>query len=84
MENYEQRQFLIFSVYELNKIDFGQVLETSSETVRISLDGLKTFIKWEDIQPDFINNLKTKEGPYTYSEILEILSTEEWSKNEMI
>ena len=46
IENYENRQFMIFNVSELNQIDFTQVLETSIDTVRKSLDGTKTFVKW--------------------------------------
>lgn len=83
MENqndYTDRKFMIFSVTELPKIDFTQVKETSAETVRRSLDGTKTFVKW-DIEgiPSSVSSLTTKEGPYTYEEILEILSTEEWT-----
>jgi|LakMenE01Jun11ns_1017448.scaffolds.fasta_scaffold8718836_1 hypothetical protein len=78
-QEYTNRQFMIFNVSELNQINFTQVLETSSETVRKSVDGTKTFVKWEGDQPAFISTLTTKEGPYTYSEILEILSTPDWS-----
>lgn len=76
----ENRQFIIFNVSELNKIDFTQVLETSAETARKSFDGTKTFIKWEGETPQCVTELTTKEGPYTHEEILVILSTEEWSK----
>jgi hypothetical protein len=80
-QNYNNRKFIIFNVLELNKIDFEQVCETSSETVRKSVDETKTFIKWDDDIPECILNLNTKEGPYTYEEILDILSTEEWTKD---
>jgi hypothetical protein len=79
MENYEQRQFMIFNVSELNQIEFDQVLETSSETVRKSVDLSKTFVKWDGDIPICVSNLTTKEGPYTYSEIITILSTPEWT-----
>ena len=78
MENYNNRNFMIFNVSELNDIDFEQVLETSSDTVRKSVDGTKTFVKWEDTMPTCVSNLTTKEGPYTYNEILVILATSEW------
>lgn len=79
MENYTDRNFMIFNVSELNDIDFNQVLETSSDTVRKSVDGTKTFVKWEGTMPTCVSNLTTKEGPYTYSEILTILSTSGWN-----
>ena len=75
----QDRKFMIFSITELDQINFTQVLETSMETVRKSVDGTKTFVKWEGETPECIDNLTTKEGPYTYEEILEILATEEWT-----
>ena len=80
--DYNNRQFMIFSVTELNQVDFTQVCETSIDTVRKSVDELKTFVKWDgETVPTSVNGLTTKEGPYTYEEILEILSTEEWTVN---
>lgn len=76
---YENREFMIFNVSELSNIDFTQVLETSTETVRKSVDGTKTFVKWDGEIPQCVANLTTKEGPYTYTEILDILATPEWT-----
>ena len=80
IEDIENRVFMIFSVTELNKIDFNQVLETSIETIRKSVDGTKTFVKWEGPTPSSVQSLTTKQGPYTYEEILTIMATSEWSK----
>lgn len=81
MEN-NNRNYLIFDVSELNKIDFNQVCESSIETLRYSSDNSKTFIKWDtENEPDFISNLTFKEGPYNQNEILEILSTDFWIKS---
>lgn len=80
MHTYEHRQFMIFNISELPQINFEEVLETSVDTVRKSVDGNKTFVKWDgDTIPSCVDNLTTKEGPYTYEEILNILSTEEWT-----
>jgi hypothetical protein len=76
---YTNRQFLIIPTSELSKVDFNQVQETSPETVRKSVDELKTFIKWDDVEPTFLSELVNTEGPFTYEEILNILSTEEWT-----
>ena len=82
---YQNRQFMIFNVSELGNVDFNQVLETSVDTVRKSVDNTKTFVKWDgDTTLETINNLSTKEGPYTYDEIQTILSSEEWTPSEMI
>jgi len=77
---YEHRNFMIFNVSELGSVNFTQVLETSIDTVRKSIDETKTFVKWEgEVIPPTVNNLTTKEGPYTYTEILNILNTSEWT-----
>jgi hypothetical protein len=77
---YNDRQFIIFPVTEISKVDFTQILETSEETVRKSVDGTRTFIKWDtEEQPAFVDTLLDIEGPYTYDEIVDILATEEWS-----
>ena len=75
----ENRKYVIFNVSELDKIDFNQVQETSVDTIRKSVDETKTFVKWDGVIPECVNNLTTKEGPYTYDEILIILSTTEWT-----
>ena len=82
---YETRNFMIFNVSELPNIDFTQVLETSQDTVRKSIDQTKTFVKWDgEIVPTSVDSLTTKEGPYTYLEMLDILSGPEWTLNEEI
>jgi len=84
LQEYDDRKFMIFNVLELTQIDFTQVLETSIDTVRKSVDQTKTFVKWDGVIPDSVNNLTTKEGPYTYDEILIILSTTEWTDQSLI
>lgn len=71
---------MIFNVSELSTINFNEVLETSIDTVRKSVDQTKTFVKWDGVTiPPSVDALTTKEGPYTYEEILAILATPEWT-----
>ena len=84
LQDYENREFMIFNVSELPLIDFTQVHETSQDTVRRSVDGTLTFVKWDGAMPSSVEALTTKQGPYTYDEILVILSGPEWTSNEMI
>ena len=84
LQDYENREFMIFNVSELSDIDFTTVLETSIDTVRKSVNETKTFVKWDGEMPECVSNLTTKEGPYTYEEILTILSTSEWSEPMII
>lgn len=77
---YNNRQFAIFSTTELNQINFSEVLETSEESVRKSLDGSLTFVKWDgETIPSSVESLTTIQGYYTYEEMLDILSTSEWT-----
>ena len=76
--NIMARNYLIFSSASLDQVDFDQVLESSANDVRRSVDLTKTFIKWEDSEPTFLASLSGKEGPYTQEEILAILATDAW------
>ena len=76
---YLNREYLIFPVSDLSKVDCSQVLETSAETVRKSVDETKTFVKWNGDTPAFVSTMTGTEGPDTHAEILDILSTNEWT-----
>jgi hypothetical protein len=76
---FENREYLIIPSTEVSKVNFSQVCETSTETLRFSVDQTKTFIKWDGEAPTFIVDILDAEGPYTNSEILEILSGPEWT-----
>ena len=80
MTNAVSKQFIIFNINEVNKIKFAEVLETSINTVRKSIDGTKTFVKWEGSTPECIKTLTTAEGPYNFEEIAVILESEQWSE----
>jgi hypothetical protein len=72
------KTYVIIDSSEVGSVDFDQVLETSAETLRFSLDGTKTFVKYEGTQPFFLLG-KTE---YTHEEILSILSGPEWTAEE--
>jgi hypothetical protein len=77
----ENREYVIFNVSEIDKVDFSQVLETSKDTIRTSYDGSLTFIKFDTEQaPSFLKDMTTIQGMYNHEEILAIVNTQEWSK----
>lgn len=76
---YDNRYYVIFNCSELNTIDFNQVMETSADTVRKSIDQTKTFVKYDGDMPSSVLALTTKSQEYSHSEILIILSTPEWT-----
>jgi len=70
------RTYVIINADEVDSVDFSQVDETSADTIRYSVDGTKTFVKFDaDTTPSFLDG-KTQ---YTHSEILAILATDEWT-----
>ncbi len=69
------RNYVIIDASEVSSVDFNQVLETAPETLRFSVDGTKTFVKFEGDTPSFLEG-KTQ---YSHSEILTILAGEEWT-----
>ena len=73
------RTFVIFDVSEVGAIDFTQVLETSADTLRMSVDGTKTFVKYEGAVPECVTLLRTGDGPYNYQDFITILRTSEWT-----
>jgi hypothetical protein len=73
------RQYVIFDMSEVGTINFSEVMETSVDTLRLSVDGTKSFVKYEGTQPASVAALTTKTQEYTHTEILEILATSEWT-----
>ena len=73
------KTYCIINSDEVGSVDFDQVFETSADTLRYSLDGTKTFVKYEGTQPFFLLG-KTE---YTHEEILSILSGSEWTSDEI-
>lgn len=72
------RKYVIIESSEVSSIDFNKVHETSLETLRYSIDGSKTFVKFDGDTPSFLDG-KTQ---YSHSQILTILEGEEWVNPE--
>jgi len=69
------KNYVIIDASDVSSVDFDQVLQTSTDTLRYSLDGSKALLKYEGTQPFFLLG-KTE---YTHEEILSILSGTEWT-----
>ena len=71
--------YITINMTEVALVDFNEVLQTSEATLRISVDGLQTVLKWEGDEPSFVATLSSYGGPYTHSEILTIMATPAWT-----
>ena len=69
-------KYVILNMENVDTIDFSQVYQTSVDTLRLSVNSDKTVLKFEGETPDFLVGLLQ----YNHSEILEIMRTDEWSK----
>jgi len=69
-------KYVIYNMENVDTIDFTQVLEDTVDTLRLSVNGTKTVLKFEGETPDFLVGLQQ----HTHSEILPIMKSDEWSK----
>lgn len=74
------RNYVIINKSEVANVDFSKVKESSVDTLRYSIDGTKTFVKFEGDTPTFLSGKQQ----HTHSQILEILAGEEWVSEEPI
>jgi hypothetical protein len=73
------RTFIFFNSSEKAVLDYSQLVETSQDTLRLSLDGTKTFVSYQsETMPETIQSLTSYIGPLTYEETLAILQTADW------
>ena len=68
--------YIILEDTEVSSINFNEIIEDNIDTLRYSVDGTKTIVKFKGTTPDFLDG-KTQ---YTHKEILIIVGTSEWNK----
>lgn len=76
---FDDRKYVVVFVSEIDQIDFTQVMETSAETVRRSIDGNLTFVKYEGEMPSSVAALTNKSEEFTHEQFLIILSGPDWT-----
>jgi len=47
MSRFPNRRWLVIPATEVENVDFNQVLESSADSLRYSIDGSETFVKYE-------------------------------------
>ena len=84
---FDHRHYVIISSSDVPNIDFTQVMETSAETLRFSLDDTLTFVKYDGDMPSSVTACSSKSQEYSHSEILAILNADDgvwWNPEEDI
>ena len=73
--------YVTLELSEAGSLDFTQIEQTSIDTLRISVDGTKTIVKWITANgiPSSVEALTTKGSYMTHDEALALMSTEAWN-----
>lgn len=72
--------YAIIDINDLLKVDFTQVGQTSSDTVRKSLDNSKFVLKWEQTPTFITDGTIVPLELLSHAECLELMNTSEWSE----
>jgi len=76
---FENRSYVIIPSGSIPWVDFDDVMETSAETLRFSVDGTQTFVKFDYDAPASVNAIPGRSAPYTWEQMINILSGVEWT-----
>ena len=78
--DYSNRTWIILNVSDVTDEMIENSIESSVGDLRKTNDGVKAFLKFEGNTPSCFDGITT----YTYSEILEELSTSDWVTSDNI
>ena len=76
---FENRRWVIIPSTSIGEINFNDVLETSENTLRKSVDESKTFVKYDGAQPASVAALAGVSSEYDHVAILNLLTGSAWS-----
>ncbi len=76
---FDHRHYVTIDMSEVSKLDFSELMETSSDTLRVSNDGTKTFVKYGHHEPHCLEECATKSQEYSHDDFLVVLSGPEWN-----
>ena len=76
----EEIKFVILNSSDIDKKNFDEVLETSKETTRKSIDLSKILISFKRSAPESLQTLSILEGPYTLEQTWDAMETPEWKR----
>jgi len=77
--SFHNRRWVIIPTTSIGEINFNDVLETSENTLRKSVDESKTFVKYDGAQPASVAALAGVSSEYDHVAILNLLTGSAWS-----
>jgi hypothetical protein len=78
-DNFTSRKYVVIDVSDIGSVNFSQVLDTSSETLRKNSDSTQTFIKYDGSQPSSIAAISSRSQEYTYDQFKTLLLGVDWT-----
>ena len=76
---FENRRWVVIPTSSTGSINFNDVLETSVHTLRLSIDGSQTFVKYDGTQPASVASLAGASAEYNHTAILNLLTGSAWT-----
>jgi len=83
MGNFSNRRWVFLNTSETGSLDFSQVLETNSGSLRLNNSGSRTFVKYDGSMPSSVSGLSSKSAEYSHSAVLNVLTGSEWTWGEL-
>tara|TARA_B100001123_G_C14426347_1_gene676802 strand:+ start:101 stop:355 length:255 start_codon:yes stop_codon:yes gene_type:complete len=83
MGNFSNRRWVFLNTSETGSLNFSQVLETNSGSLRLNNSGSRTFVKYDGSMPSSVSGLSSKSAEYSHSAVLNVLTGSEWTWGEL-
>ena len=77
--SFHNRRWVTIPLSSTSSINFSDVLETSIHTLRLSVDGTETFVKYDGAQPASVEALAGVSSEYNHVAILNLLTGSAWT-----
>ena len=77
--SFHNRRWVTIPLSSTSSINFSDVLETSIHTLRLSVDGTETFVKYDGAQPASVAALAGVSPEYNHVAILNLLTGSAWT-----
>jgi len=83
MGNFSNRRWVFLNTSETGSLDFSQLIEMSSGSLRLNNSGSRTFVKYDGSMPSSVSGLSSKSAEYSHSAVLNVLTGSEWTWGEL-
>jgi hypothetical protein len=83
MGDFSNRRWIFLNTSETGSLDFSQIMETSSGSLRLNNSGSRTFVKYDGSMPSSVSGLSSKSAEYSHSAVLNVLTGSEWTWGEL-